>query len=266
MDDLATVSVPGSATAEVIASEILEAWDRALVVHVQGLSHRSNLFDLYDQVCTLIGTPAEIAEDATAGDREHQRTHQRWMQVRFDPSIPDAYRHSSSAQPLHTDGSYIPGFPSATMMFCVSAARRGGETVFLPGSRLVAILERRAPDLLGRLRAEPVRHRRSGDERTETVIATGEHGEFLVNWNYYCVDPNSGRQTIELADEFFQFLGSDPDIATSLVPVGLQPGEAVIWKDRRLIHGRQAFQANDVSERFIWKCAVDVGVWHPVDV
>jgi hypothetical protein len=66
----------------------------------------------YEDHFGLIGTPAALAEDVNAGDREAQRTGDIWMEVRYDPSHPDAYRHSANAQPLHTDGSYIPAFPS----------------------------------------------------------------------------------------------------------------------------------------------------------
>jgi len=45
------------------------------------------------------------------------------------------------------------------------------------------------------------------------------------------------------------------------VPIKLAPGDAVVWKDERLLHGRNAFQADKMGERFLWKCAVDVGVF-----
>jgi hypothetical protein len=35
----------------------------------------------------------------------------------------------------------------------------------------------------------------------------------------------------------------------------------VLWKDDELLHGRNGFKATQTSERFIWKCAFDVGVY-----
>ena len=48
------------------------------------------------------------------------------MDVRYDSNIKDAYRHSSNPQPLHTDGSYNPDFPNATLMCCISNSASGG--------------------------------------------------------------------------------------------------------------------------------------------
>src|SRR5262249_45698880 len=139
-------------------------------------------------------------------------------------------------------------------------ASEGGETIFLPGIALVGILNRRAPDLINKLRSRPITHRRSGDERTEHVIHEASTGEVFLNWNYYCVDRTS-PQVSQLAEDFFSFLASDPEVQAACVPIGLRPGDAVLWKDDRLLHGRKAFNAETVGERFIWKCAVDVGVW-----
>jgi alpha-ketoglutarate-dependent taurine dioxygenase len=263
---LATIDLSEATAARDVAQRILDVWRTSLIVHVRGVGVRDDLFAFYDHVIEQVGTPVEIAEDATVGDREHQRTGQRWMEVRFDPAVPDAYRHSANAQPLHTDGSYIPAFPSATFMFCVSAARQGGETVFLTGESLVDILDRRQPELLTRLVTQPIRHLRSGDQRTEPVVRWHEDGHPLLNWNYYCVDPNASEGVRELSEDLFAFLANDPEIGESVVSVNLQPGEAVVWKDDRLIHGRNAFLAENVSERFIWKCAVDVGVWQDARV
>lgn len=240
---------------------ILDAWRGRLVLHIVGL--RPGVADLsfFDSLLAEIGTPYDLAEDATTGDRHHQRTGKRWMEVRFDPDIPDAYRHSSSAQPLHTDGSYIANFPSATLMFCVHAAPSGGETVFLPAEDLVSIMGEMAPELLAQLHSTVVAHRRSGDERNLPILRFTESGAPLLNWNYYCVDRNAEPGVIDLAYRLFAFLRDEPAIGRACRPVPLQPGEAVVWKDDRLLHGRNAFSAGESSERFIWKCAVDVGVW-----
>ena len=49
------------------------------------------------------------------------------------------------------------------------------------------------------------------------------------------------------------------DVNERIKAVLLTPGDAVTWKDREVLHGRNAFVANRESERFIWKCAIDIG-------
>lgn len=246
---------PDSSPADV-AKVINEAWPHSLAVWVTGLGARADVRDYYDQVVDVLGEVVDVGEDATAGDRQAQRTGERWTQVRFDPSIPDAYRHSRNAQPLHTDGSYIPGYP-ATLMACVSAAHEGGETTFLDGRALVEVLRSAAPELLDRLLATKVAHSRSGDSRVQPIVRLTDDGMPLLNWNYYCVADDAPEQAKMLAKEFAEFLRGDA-ISAKTVSVALQPGDAVVWKDDRVLHGRNSFVPKEVSERFLWKCAVRV--------
>jgi alpha-ketoglutarate-dependent taurine dioxygenase len=238
------------------------AWDdpetKVIVLRAQDQIADPRRF--YDDHFGLIGTPAALAEDVNAGDREEQRTGDIWMEVRYDPSHPDAYRHSANAQPLHTDGSYIPAFPNATLMACVANAGEGGETTFIDAKDVIKALSSEAPDLLDALTNRPLPHARSGDRREEKVIDV-QGDAVLVNWNYYCVDRDIDQGGREVADRFFAYLGSSPRIQELTKPVKLGPGDAVTWKDRQVLHGRNGFVVTKESERFIWKCAIDVGVF-----
>lgn len=256
-DVVARIVLPDDSRPEAAVSAILDAWDTSEVVHLARAPAGGDLRVFYDAVVEAIGRPAAIAEDARIAGRDRQGIGERWMEVRFDPSIPGAYRHSANAQPLHTDGSYIPEYPNATLMYCVAAAPEGGETVFLSGTTLLELLASESPTLLTRLRSTPIPHARSGLRRTEPVLDADDTGPVL-NWNYYCVDSDATIEARSLREELFTFLAS-PIVADHLVGVRLAAGDAVVWKDRRVLHGRNAFAASAVSERFIWKCGVDVG-------
>ncbi len=203
----------------------------------------------YDTLLPRIGTPHYLAEDVRAGDRSVQRTGELWMEVRYDPAFPDAYRHSLNAQPLHTDGSYIPSFPNATLMCCVANAAQGGETVFLTAEALVESLRRERPELLAELESMVMPHARSGDRRELPVIRR-EGGELRLNWNYYCVAADCGPEVTALRERLFSYLRESPAVRAAIVPVKLAPGDAVVWKDERLLHGRNAFAATEIGERF----------------
>jgi alpha-ketoglutarate-dependent taurine dioxygenase len=241
-------------------SAMQAAWaDPAIKVVVMRAADRiEDTRAFFDTNFGLIGTPAPLAEDVNAGDREQQRTGEIWMEVRYDPRHPDAYRHSANAQPLHTDGSYIPDFPNASMLACVANAGEGGETTFIDGADIYHALESERPDLLEALTRRTIPHARSGDRRDEMAIERRQDG-IWVNWNYYCVDKSIDPGGRELADDLFGFLQSSPLVRENIVPVKLRPGDAVTWKDRRVMHGRNGFVATHESERFIWKCAIDVG-------
>jgi alpha-ketoglutarate-dependent taurine dioxygenase len=205
-----------------------------------------------------LGKPVELAEDVNIGDRENQRSGELWFEVRYDPKHPDAYRHSANAQPLHTDGSYIPDFPNATLLSCVANAGVGGETTFIDAADLVASLAAEDPEMLAELKSRDMPHARSGDFRTEKVIEERD-GKILVNWNYYCVAKDADPAQRALAERFFTYLQESPMVRERTLGVKLTPGDAVTWKDREVLHGRNSFVANQESERFIWKCAIDIG-------
>jgi alpha-ketoglutarate-dependent taurine dioxygenase len=240
---------------------LLKAWQDYKVVHIRipNLAP-DNVLEYYNRLLPQIGTPYALAEDVKAGDRNQQRTGKIWTEIRYDSSFPNAYRHSANAQPLHTDGSYVSGFPNASLMCCIANTSEGGETVFLNSDILVEILQAENPVLLSDLQKMTVPHARSGDNRNLPVLRQ-ERGVWRVNWNYYCVDPHADAGVLKMRETFQQFLLNSPGIHAALIPIKLQPGDAVIWKDDELLHGRNAFTAHTVSERFLWKCSLDVGVF-----
>src|SRR3546814_16351382 len=73
------------------------------------------------------------------------------------------------------------------------------------------------------------------------ALVTGVHTcalpiSTLVSWNYYCVDPNVDAEGRALADRFFNYLRASPLVKERTHAVKLGPGDAVTWKDRRVLH------------------------------
>jgi alpha-ketoglutarate-dependent taurine dioxygenase len=241
------------------AAAVLDAWRSSLVVVMRAAGAVPDVRATYHELLPLIGRPHHLAEDVRIGSRDQQRTGELWFEVRYDPAFPDAYRHSQNAQPLHTDGSYIPAFPNASLLCCVANADEGGETIFVSAERIVEALEADEPELLHALMTTPVPHQRSGDRRVHTIIRREEDGLHL-NYNYYCVAKDCDAAAASLNERFFAFLRDSPRLREAVTTVKLRPGDAVVWKDERVLHGRNAFVPNAPSARFLWKCAIDVGV------
>lgn len=246
-----------------ISNEIKSSWeDPKMKVYVLKADKSPNdIKAFYEQAFQYLGTPVALAEDVNLGGRENQRSGEIWMEVRYDPKYQDAYRHSANAQPLHTDGSYIHDFPSSTILACVVNAGEGGETTFIDSVDVYNILKEEQPVLFEKIINKNIPHARSGDYRDDAVIKVEENDVF-VNWNYYCVDKSIDSALIEIADEFQNFLLTSQQIKDKTIGVKLQPGDAVYWKDNYVLHGRNSFVANKESERFIWKCAIDIGVFN----
>jgi len=245
-----------------LANKILSEWDDGKVFYISGREFDSpdQMREFYDAMMEHCGMPAEIGEAVVAGDdrtSDKQRSGLRWTEIRYDPTIPDAYRHSANPQPLHTDGSYVPSFPEAATIYCQSSASNGGETVFLDSQDLLGALEREDPELLKRLESMNVKHRRSGDEKDGKIIErTGADTRLM--WNYYCVSDDVTGEALQLKEDFFSFLENNKTIKQSVHPVPLRTGECVIWKDHEVLHGRNGFDPKKPSERFLWKSAFAV--------
>ncbi len=240
---------------------LLDAWNKEenKVFVLKSNKAGNEVRKFYEFFCTSFGKLYNLAEDVRKGNRDNQRTNKTWMEVRFDPSFKDAYRHSSAEQPLHTDGSYIPNFPNATLMCCVANSKKGGETIFLDANDLVECLKEENNDLLIDLQSEDLIHERSGDKRIEKVIQQYEKNKYLVNFNYYCVSKSNDKKKLLMAKRFFDYLCKSKKVKEKIKHVKLSPGDAVTWKDRELLHGRNSFIASESSERFLWKCAVNLG-------
>jgi alpha-ketoglutarate-dependent taurine dioxygenase len=240
--------------------ELVAAWKdpNLKVFAMRSESFPSNVKEYYEGLFKYLGTPIPLAEDVNIGDRSNQRTGQLWMEVRYDPKHPDAYRHSANAQPLHTDASYVSNYSNATWLACVANSDEGGETTFIDSKDIVKALEIENPALLKKVLNVKMPHARSGDFRSDALI--GSSGDdYSVNWNFYCISPDVDDSLKKLASEYFNYLSSSPLIKEKTIAVKLFPGDAVTWKDNFVLHGRNSFVANKESERFIWKCSIDIG-------
>jgi alpha-ketoglutarate-dependent taurine dioxygenase len=232
----------------VLAEEVATACKRARLVLVRTRTEAGARCEFWNELLNATGAErVSVDENPSSGEA----TDNLWSNVEFDPLRQDRFRHSSSAQPLHTDGSYVPASPSQVIMFCARAAPAGGATLFLDGVELEHVLaEERAP-LLSALRERPMVFRKGGREVTSTVISHDASGP-LLRWNYYALAADLDGTTRQLAEEFQSFLG---EITRRSVPraVRLERGDAVLFRDDRLLHGRESFLASMPGERCLWK-------------
>jgi alpha-ketoglutarate-dependent taurine dioxygenase len=210
--------------------------------------------DFYDLFFSEIGKFLPYAEDGTIKDRSKGRTGEVWMEIRNVSSIKNAYRHSTNAQPLHTDGSYIPKFP-VSILACVRNVYKGGETFFVDIESLLEDLKSFNNNLYDFAISEKVLHERSGENRTNKIFYV-KNDILKVNFNYYCISDKNSNHISKFAKQlldYFVLIEQNQRKGVKSISVKLETGEAVIWKDDEILHGRHDFIAHKDSERFIWK-------------
>ena len=242
--------VPGMSVDD-FAQQVLSALQTAKIVQTIGVDSSISLDEFWDRVSDRIGDCMLLSEDPVTGERIGDK----WLEIRYDSSIPNAYRHSKNAQPLHTDGSYVGDSPYISFFYCINQAKKGGATVFLDSDELIELLKQKDPTLLKDLYETTVCFAKDKDFKRRPIIDFDEDGSNL-NFNYYCVDPQETDFAKKLVERFHQFLQTKVVGEDKTYPIKLKPGEAVFFHDDRLIHGRKAFEATRDSERFFWKSAL----------
>lgn len=224
------------------------------VTYLKPDTNPDELRSYYDAFVEALGTPIDIAEDFSAGGKP---TGERWAEIRFRDDVDNdvAFRHSSNAQPLHTDESYVSSPAGVMLFYCVHRASAGGETYYVSGGELVDWLDRREPELLQQLCTVDVRFSKAGDFKHRPIIVVDDDHSVDLNYNYFCAEPGQSEKALALNERFHEFL--EAELPSELVrDVGLKPGEAVAWRDDRVLHGRRAFEATKTDDRLIWKTGV----------
>ncbi|MBC7571707.1 MAG: TauD/TfdA family dioxygenase, partial [Spirosoma sp.] len=109
------------------------------VVHLAGFREELPVHEFYSRLSETIGKIHAADEDIATG----QQTGNRWIDITYDPQIPDRYRSSNTRQPLHTDDSYVElnGEEAVNFFYCASRAKIGGATTFFELSELVECLK-----------------------------------------------------------------------------------------------------------------------------
>lgn len=245
---------------DICASVLFKKWskNKNKVFVLRAKSNIKDVRNTYENFFDVIGSPLELGEDVRLGDRSGQRNGSIWFEVRNDKNFKDAYRHSQNAQPLHTDGSYIPDYPT-TIMACERNEVEGGETTFIDSDDIYDVLQHENINLLKSLEKLNIKHERSGDSRIEKILKKDENSNsILVNWNYYCLSKNLNSNEKFIADQFQSFLINSREIKRRTINVSLQRGDSVLWKDSYCLHGRNSFVAKNDSDRFLLKCAIQI--------
>ena len=235
-----------------IGERIVAACRENLLVHVLVDPARGTTAEFWSEALDSRVRRAPVDEDVRNG----HPTGELWSTVAYDPALQGVFRHSSSAQPLHTDGAYVESPPAIVFLACRRPAAAGGATVFLDGHDLLEEVARREPAMLDALLSQPVRFRKGNTQIETPILRCGNDGPRL-RWNYYAIAPGQDKAVHSLADAFHAFLaGCAPSLP--LQSIRLNAGEAAFFHDNRLLHGREPFQADTLNARFLWKGGFDL--------
>jgi alpha-ketoglutarate-dependent taurine dioxygenase len=223
------------------------------VVHLVDFKPDMPVHDFYSHLSETIGKIHAADEDIATG----QAANNRWIDITYNPEIPDRYRSSNTRQPLHTDDSYVElhGEEAVNFFYCASRAKLGGATTFIDLPALVECLKLDGEDqLLNDLLTTDVPHEKGGMRKVRRCLYEDGEGGYLANFNYFCLDrANTTPEAIDVAERWHKFLETRVMEAGIIIPVQLQVGECVFFHDDRVMHGRNAFFAEYPGQRSLIK-------------
>ncbi|RDA95888.1 hypothetical protein CP533_5224 [Ophiocordyceps camponoti-saundersi (nom. inval.)] len=256
-------------------------WDRqVLEEEVRSVAFNDYMTDdeaFWDAIIDLLrlgivfirGVPLELdaVEEVTTRIAGIQETfYGRIFDVRADGGGDTARNvaYSARALPLHQDLQYLDHTPMIQVLHCLENSCDGGDSLFSDAERIARLLwpyinvsERLLPLVSctvdcryrGQDNRRPAPHPHHFYQRARRVLhSSGPEESLTVSWSPPFQAPvaidNRGFEKWLNAARFFDRLVSDPK---AVYRVRLQPGDCVIFDNRRLLHGRTAFDPSSGS-------------------
>lgn len=225
------------------------------LIHLANFTFDVKAEEFYQSASDRLGEIQPIDEDKVTGNL----TGERWIDITFDPEEPNKYRSSNTRQPFHTDDSYIEieGVEGRiTFFYCVSQADKGGATTFVNSDNIIESLKLDEDlQLLEDLQKYPVKFNKGNSSKTRPILNKDAEG-WIWTWNWHCVDNEDNTpEALDVSRRFHDFLENRILMSGLALGVQLKPGEAVIFHDHRLLHGRNAFFTKNLGGRKLIKGA-----------
>lgn len=177
---------------------------------------------------------------------------------------PNNLAYTAEALPLHTDLANQEVPPGYQFLHCIANAAEGGGSLFADGFAMAEVLRRDAPEAF-RLLSETAVPFRFHDGETDLrvhrpVITLDPAGTVIeIRWNAHLADifdmPAAEMAAYYAAYRAYMALTREARFTLSLK---LRGGEMVAFDNRRVLHGRGAFDPS-TGHRHLQGCYVDRG-------
>jgi len=222
-------------------ADFINLYSSHKLIHVIPDSKIVDFGQYYRELAKQIGIPVIYEENPLTGEIKANK----WTEIKYDKiRAADTYKHSATSQPLHTDYGYFNFEIETSFFYCVEQAEFGGATTFLDVDLLVDLLTKNEFGLFQKLQQTKIHFGRMDNPIANFkgfILSKDELG-WKINWNYYRAIVN--QENMAIINEFKLFLDIQIEKSGELKEIKLKPGEAVFFKDRRLLHGRNSFIGN----------------------
>ncbi|MFD7617907.1 TauD/TfdA family dioxygenase [Streptomyces sp. NPDC059802] len=181
-----------------------------------------------------------------------------YSNIRSDTKVRHPGFSTTAGQAWHVDGLLDDiGEVKTTILYCVRAAHRGGETLLFNSLAAFAELREKDPAAAEALLSPSALNRRStipaiDVNATGPVFSVDEKGDLITRytdnetctWNFSAGPPGGLRRALN-------FLRAASDNPRYRLAVRLTTGQALIFRNDRLSHGRQPYEDRPDAPRHL---------------
>ena len=188
----------------------------------------------------------------------------RLFDVRTE-SRPSNLAYTAEALDLHTDNPYRDPPPSLQLLHAIRADADGGATCFADGFAHAAALRTAAPDAFDRLSRQPVEFAYAAPDGAvyrarRPLIELGPDGMILaVRLNHRSLAPlDFAADRLEAWYDAYRAFHASLHAPAAALRIRLAPGDVAVFDNRRIVHGREAYDGGASAGRWLQGCYADI--------
>ncbi|HLZ82702.1 MAG TPA: TauD/TfdA family dioxygenase [Caulobacteraceae bacterium] len=188
----------------------------------------------------------------------------RLFDVRAE-SRPGNLAYTAEALDLHTDNPYRDPPPTLQLLHAIRADEEGGATCFADAFAHARALQQAAPDAYARLAGQAVEFAYAAPDGAlyrarRPLIEVGPNGAILaVRLNHRSLAPlDLAADEIGAWYEAYRAFHQRLHAPGAVLRVRLRPGEVALFDNRRIVHGREAYDGRASVGRWLQGCYADI--------
>ncbi|KAI4225361.1 MAG: hypothetical protein LQ349_007076 [Xanthoria aureola] len=174
---------------------------------------------------------------------------------------------------------YVDNPPGFQILHCLEASTQGGESLFSDALRAVDKVAKLRPEYYATLENFPVTYKYHNNRQTDDLLKKPSikavnwsppfQAPFLVNtgggtfkgpYPYYSQEQSDDVAAFRTYIEAIRFFKMQLEMDHAILEKKLEPGTAVIFNNRRIVHARRAFE-NQAGERWLRGAYIDTDVF-----
>ncbi len=218
------------------------------------------IISTYEKLNNYIGKiiPIDLEKDT------YKITGNIWADVKYDYySDEKQFWRSSNHQNLHTDNTFCQKehYGNLTELLCFKQSEYSGNTTFISNEYLIDLIKfvdkNTNRKLYEKILNKEIYHS-AGDDlylKRKILEYNEEHNKYVFCYNYFPAMRGKNKdEDIEIINELNTFLEEKIMHSNLMNEVKLNRGDALIFNDEILMHGRRSF----IGTRHYKKCSIQV--------